>query len=131
MFGITPLATPLALPKTARQLKLPLFSISVNAGPPTPASDHVEERIDLATLLVESPESTFLVRVTGESMVDASVAPGDILIVDRSIEPRNNDPVLAIVNGEFTLKTFVKHPTLHLAFQVWGVVVWVLHKTRP
>ena len=137
MFGRMALTSPRAI-----QLRLPLFSMSVSAGPPTPADDHVEERIDLTDLLVKQPDSTFLVRVTGESMIDASVEPGDILVVDRSVEPRNNDHVVAIVNGEFTLKSFVKQPFLHLAsrnpekptvypeFEVWGVVLWVLHRTR-
>lgn len=137
MFGTMALSSP-----RATQLRLPLFSMTVSAGPPTPADDHVEERIDLTDLLVNKPDSTFLVRVTGESMIDASVVPGDILVVDRSVEPRNNDSVLAVINGDFTLKTFVNHPALHLVsqnpsrtvidqpFEVWGVVLWVLHRAR-
>lgn len=127
----------------ATQQRLPLFYMPVSAGPPTPADDSVEERVDLTELLVKQPGSTFLVRVTGESMSDASVAPGDMLIVDRAAEPRHNDIVVALVNGEFTLKSFVERPRLHLAsrnssnpttvnqpFEVWGVVLWIVHKAR-
>ena len=125
------------------QLRLPLFSMRVSAGPPSHADDHVEERIDLTELLVKRPDSTFLVRVTGDSMTDASVVPGDILVVDRKAEPQNGDSVVALINGDFTLKAFSQQPYLHLAsrnngkptvidapFEVWGVVLWVLHRTR-
>lgn len=127
----------------SNQYRLPLFSMSVSAGAPAPADDAVEETLDLSRMLVKRPSSTFFVRVEGESMVDASVQPGDLLVVDRSLEPRHKDIVIAIVDGEFTVKTLQKRPVLRLVshnkhqqtlidepFQVWGVVVWVVHKAR-
>jgi DNA polymerase V len=115
----------------------------VSAGFPVPADDYVEETIDLSKLLVKRPASTFFVRVEGDSMVDASIQPGDLLVVDRSVEPRHKDTVIAIVDGEFTVKQLCKRPHLRLIsrnanqiteidepFQVWGVVLWVVHKAR-
>ena len=125
------------------QYRLPLFSMSVSAGVPTPADDYAEERLDLARLLVKRPESTFFVRVEGESMIDAAIHPGDLLVVDRSLEPRHGDIVIAIVEGDFTVKTLHRKPKFRLvsrngnnsteikeAFEVWGVVLWVVHKAR-
>jgi DNA polymerase V len=103
----------------------------------------VEERLDLARLLVKRPDSTFFVRVEGDSMIDAAIEPGDLLIVDRSEQPRHQDVVIAIVDGEFTVKVLYQTPRLRLvsrnklhptfideAFQIWGVVLWVVHKAR-
>lgn len=125
------------------QYVLPLFSMSVNAGSPCPADDYVEERLDLARFLVKRPSSTFYVRVEGESMIDASVHPGDLLVVDRSLEARHKDIVIAIVDGEFTVKLLYRKPTLRLVsrnkdkiteidepFEIWGVVLWIVHKAR-
>jgi len=121
---------------------LPLFTMRVPAGIPSPVDDSVEERLDLGPFLVKRPESTFFVRVEGESMVEASIHPGDLLVVDRSVQPRDNDIVIAIVEGEFTVKMFNCKPRLRLIscsrkssveinrFEVWGVVLWVVHKTR-
>ena len=125
------------------QYSLPLFSMPVSAGSPSPADDYVEERLDLARLLVKRPDSTFFVRVEGESMIDASVHPGDLLVVDRSVEARHKDIVIALVDNEFTVKVLYRRPRLQLVsrnknhptnidepFQIWGVVLWVIHKAR-
>lgn len=126
-----------------RQLRIPLFSMPVSAGMPSEADDYVEETLDLARLLVKHPESTFFVRVEGESMEDAAIFPGDILVVDRSLPAAHGDIVIAIVDGEFTVKTLEKRPRLKLLsrnknnptdinqpFEIWGVVLWVVHKAR-
>jgi DNA polymerase V len=115
----------------------------VSAGMPSEADDYVEETLDLARLLVKRPESTFFVKVEGESMEDASIFPGDILVVDRSLSAAHGDIVIAIVDGEFTVKTLAKRPHLKLLsrnkvnptdidepFEIWGVVLWVVHKAR-
>lgn len=125
------------------QFSLPLFSMPVSAGTPSPADDYVEERLDLARLLVKRPDSTFFVRVEGESMIDASVDPGDILVVDRAEPPRHKDIVIAIVDGDFTVKVLYREPRLQLVsrnknhpasinepFEIWGVVLWIVHKAR-
>lgn len=125
------------------QLLLPLFSMPVSAGSPAPADGDIEERLDLARLLVKRPASTFYVRVEGESMIEAAIYPGDILVVDRSVEARHNDVVIALVDGEFTVKSLHQQPALRLIsqnpahqteitepFEIWGVVLWVIHKAR-
>lgn len=125
------------------QLGLPLFSMPVSAGTPSPADDYAQERLDLASLLVKHPASTFFVRVEGESMIDAYIHSGDILVVDRSIEAHHGDIVIALVDNEFTVKVLQQKPRLQLVsrnkdsvtninepFQIWGVVLWVVHKTR-
>jgi DNA polymerase V len=126
-----------------KQILLPLFSMPVSAGTPNAADDYVEERLDLTQLLVKRPESTFYVKVEGESMIDASVQSGDLLVVDRSVEARHKDIVIAIVEGEFTVKVLHRKPALRLVspnknqlteidepFEIWGVVLWVVHKAR-
>src|SRR5215216_3346423 len=97
-----------------KQIRLPLFSMPVSAGSPKPADGYVEETLDLSRLLIRRPDATFFVRVEGESMVDAEIHPGDLLVVDRSIEPRHKDIVIAIIDGEFTVKVLHKKPDLRL-----------------
>lgn len=127
----------------SEQLKLPLFSMNVRAGPPMPADDQIEETLDITRLLIKRPESTFFVKVEGDSMIDASIEAGDLLIVDRSVEAQHKDIVIAMVDGEFTVKVLYQKPRLHLIsrnqkqpvwidkpFEIWGVVLWVVHKAR-
>ncbi len=89
------------LPKT---LKINLFACSVEAGFPSPAEDHIESTLDINELLIEHPAATFFVRVAGDSMIGASIQDGDILVVDRSKTPVNDNIVIALVNGEYTVK---------------------------
>jgi len=129
---------------TTVSLKLPLFLSSVKAGFPSPADDFVETRLDLNEYLIDHPEATFFVRVSGDSMIRAGIHTGDILIVDRSLEPKNNDIVIAIIDGEFTVKRLKKYgdrvflvpenPNYKLIeikpesdFLIWGVVKYVIH----
>jgi len=122
----------------------PLFMIPVEAGFPSPAEDYVEGDLDLNKHLIKHPAATFFVRVAGDSMVDAGIHPGDILIVDRAIEPSDKKVVIALVNGDFTVKRIrmikgkifltpenEKYKPMQIEgetnFEIWGVVTNVIH----
>ena len=132
-------------PNPNEKESLPLFSSSVQAGFPSPAENFLEKQLDLNDLLIDRPAATFYVRVVGDSMDGAKISNGDILIVDRSKEPISGKIILAIVNGEFTVKEFHKkddritlfpknpnYPPLHVTeemdFLIWGVVTYIIHK---
>lgn len=119
----------------------------LHAGFPSPAADYAGERIDLVHEMNAHPETTFYARVSGDSMVDAGIFDHDILVIDRSIEPRNGDFVVASIDGEFTLKEYRLDPSgngawlvphndmfkpFHVsaenAFVVWGVVTYNVHR---
>jgi DNA polymerase V len=85
-------------------LRLNLFSSSVPAGFPSPADDHIEGKLDLNEHLVRRPAATFFVRASGESMKDAGIFDGDLLVIDRSISPKSDDIVIASIHGELTVK---------------------------
>ena len=121
----------------------PFFQTFVPAGFPSPAADYIEERIDLNQLLVKTPSATFFVKVEGESMVDAYIPPKALLVVDRSADPVNGDIIVAVINGEFTVKRLLKtHAGIFLTpenkkykplkieadmdFMVWGVVTKII-----
>jgi len=125
--------------------ELPLFLNAVSAGFPSPADDFIEARIDLNKQLVKHPTATFLVRVVGDSMINAGIRSDDILIVDRSIEPRSGQIVVAAINGELTVKRYHKtdegvfllpenenYPPISLSEYndniIWGVVTNMIHK---
>jgi DNA polymerase V len=129
----------------SRHLSIPFPDISVCAGFPSPAADFTESSVDLNQLLIKHPAATFFIRVEGSSMVGAGIFPGDLLVVDRSLEPRHNTVIIAILNGEFTVKRLQKNnATVTLApenpryqsirvtpesdFEVWGVVTHVIHE---
>jgi DNA polymerase V len=124
--------------------QLPLYSSKVAAGAPAPADDHIEDQIDLATHLIKRPSSTFLVRATGKSMINAGIHENDILIVDRSITPQHGKIIVAAIDGHLTVKRLHKKENkLFLMpenenFQpieikegneihIWGVVTNVIH----
>ncbi|MBP9855522.1 MAG: translesion error-prone DNA polymerase V autoproteolytic subunit [Candidatus Omnitrophica bacterium] len=124
--------------------KFPLYLSQVPAGFPSPADDYIEKSLDLNEYLINHPESTFFVRVKGDSMINAGIQNGSVLIVDRSLEAINNKIVVAILNGEFTVKRIKKYNgsislvpenpnyspievTNNMDFEVWGVVVHVIH----
>ena len=130
---------------TSRHIELPFFDTKVQAGFPSPAEDHLEQRLDLNSLVIENPSATFFVRVAGESMNDAGITDGDILVVDRSIESWENRIVVAVIDSEFTIKRFTyqngdvvleaensDYPAIKITpetdFSVWGVVSWTLKK---
>ena len=90
---------------SAVEMELPITSQSVHAGFPSPADDHIESKLDLNKALIKHPSSTFFVKVEGESMKDAGINDGDILVVDRSIEPYSGAIAVCFLEGEFTLKS--------------------------
>ncbi len=127
--------------------KFPFFVESIHAGFPSPAEDFIDKKISLDELLVKHPAATYFVRATGDSMIDSAIFPNDILIVDKSLEPKSGDVVIAEVDGEFTVKIFRKTKDKiyleasnskknsefgiwNLEFNVWGVVVYVVHSMR-
>lgn len=122
------------------------YSAPVKAGFPSPAMDYLEERISLDKEFIKHPLSTFLIDSTGDSMINAFIPPKAKLVVDRSIIPKNGDIVLAVVNGEFTVKFLKKNDvkcwlvpanrkyqeievTEEMNMQVWGVVTNIISDT--
>ena len=93
---------------------IPLFLERISAGFPSPAQDYVEQSLDLNELCIKQPTATFFVRVEGDSMIEAGIHPGDILVVDRSIQAEQGDIVIASVHGEFTVKELQLKPQLKL-----------------
>lgn len=85
-------------------LKIPLVGQSVHAGFPSPADDFIEAMIDLNQVLIQNPTATFMWRVVGDCMIDVKIFPGDVVLVDRSRVPKHRSIVLAIIDGEATLK---------------------------
>jgi SOS-response transcriptional repressor LexA len=78
---------------------------SVVAGFPSPAEQYLEPPLDLNELLVKRPAATYFVRVEGDSMIEAGIHDGDLLVVDRSLRPASGDVIIASVDGDFTVKT--------------------------
>lgn len=132
---------------TAEPLKqaIPLYGCSVRAGFPSPADDYIEDYLDLNEYLVQHPAATFFVRAKGESMINASIRSGDILVVDRSIEPTHGKVVVAAVSNELTVKRlYLKDGVMKLLPEnpefreiiikeeidtvIWGIVTNVIHK---
>ncbi|MDX1803599.1 MAG: translesion error-prone DNA polymerase V autoproteolytic subunit [Alcanivorax sp.] len=93
---------------------LPLFTQPVSAGFPSPAQDYLESRLDLNRLCIRQPAATFFVRVEGESMLEAGIHDGDMLVVDRSLDACHGDIVVACVDGEFTVKELALRPRVRL-----------------
>lgn len=100
----------------SRESTVPAVAMSINCGSPLPAPDPSAEAVSLSDLMIRHPETTFIASATGDSMLDAGICEGDTIILDRGLEPRNSDIVLAFLNGELTLKRlkFVQgRPELH------------------
>lgn len=95
-------------------ITLPLFSDLVQCGFPSPAADYVEQRIDLNELLVAHPSSTYFVKAAGDSMIEAGISDGDLLVVDSARTAEHGDIVIAAVAGEFTVKRLQLRPTVQL-----------------
>lgn len=130
-------------PKLSKQ-SLPVFTARISAGFPSPAADYEEGKLDLNKHLIKNPPATFFVKVTGDSMEGAGIHDGDLLIVDRSIEPKSGKVVIAVLDGQLTVKRLriyrgkyslepenTKYPvqkiTKDMEFEVWGVVTNVIH----
>ena len=95
-------------------LQIPLFSEAVSAGFPSPAQDYVEKALDLNELCIKRPAATFFVRVEGDSMIQAGIHAGDILVVDRSVQAEHGDIVIAGIHGELTVKELQLRPCVKL-----------------
>ena len=123
----------------------PLFLCGISAGFPSPADDYIDRSLDLNELLIKNPAATFFVRVAGESMTGVGIHDGDILVVDRAVEPASGKIVVAAVNGELTVKRLLRnrgscrlvaenpaYPQMEISaesqFEVWGVVTSVIHQ---
>ena len=127
------------------KLILPLHLHKVGAGFPSPATDYIEDDIDLNAYLIKNIPSTFIIRVQGKSMNSVGICDGDLLIVDKSLEPKNFSTVVANVNEELVVKTFIKEkgqcfltsgskkPEDNISLKenpgifVWGVVTYSIH----
>ena len=121
-----------------------MYASGVSAGFPSPADDYLEGSLDLNAHLVREPTATFFVRAQGESMIDAGIHDGDLLVVDRSEQARSGRVVIASINGELTVKRYVRREGKawfepeNKAYQaillneeddirMWGVVTNVIH----
>ncbi len=89
--------------------RIPFLNDKVSAGFPSPAEDYIEENLNLNHFLIDNPAATFLFRVSGCSMVDEGIYDGDIIIVDRSLDAKNNDIVVACIDGDICLQKFKKN----------------------
>ena len=125
----------------AQSIKLPLYSSKVSAGFPSPAEEHVEKRLDPSEFLIDQKDATFFVTIQGYSMIDVGLLPGDKAVIDRSKLASVGDIVLAVVDGEFTIKTLSRRAdgtprllpanstgayspieiTEEMSFEIWGV----------
>ena len=125
----------------------PLATETISAGFPSPAEDYVERGIDLNKDLIKNPISTFFLRVSGNSMNNAGIYNNDLLIIDRSINPNPGNIVVALVDGEFTLKRLIKeknnyylkadkenYPAIslyeYIDIQIWGVAIYSIHELQ-
>lgn len=129
----------------SKGFEIPMYSSRVAAGFPSPADEHVSEKLDLNRFLIRHPSSTFLVRASGDSMINAGIHSGDVLVVDRSLPIADGKIVIAAVDGQLTVKRFSKsngrtqllpeNPKyepipLHdeSELHMWGVVTNVIHR---
>ena len=133
--------------KSSSPRLFPLANETISAGFPSPAEDYIELGIDLNKYLIKNPISTFFLRVSGNSMNNAGIYSNDLLIIDRSINPNPNDIVVALLDGDFTLKRLIKeknnyylkagkenYPSINLYeyidIQIWGVAIYSIHELR-
>lgn len=131
--------------KEGKKVVLPLYSEKLSAGFPSPATDYIEKSLDLNELLIKNPSATFFVEIDGDSMINACIHSGDILIVDRSLEAVHGKIVVAVINGEFTVKRLYwmnkkiklipENPNYkqivigeEMDFEIWGVATTVIHR---
>ena len=133
--------------RTFMNLLLPFYLHKAGAGFPSPATDYIEEDIDLNIHLIKNAPATFVIRVQGKSMSSVGIYDGDLLIVDKSLKPKNFSIVIANVNDELVVKNFIKEKNLQFLSSgsknlgdkisinpnsdifIWGVVTYVIHST--
>lgn len=131
-------------------LNLPFADNGIRAGFPSPAQDYIDRSLDFNRELIQHPAATFYAKVVGRSMIEAGIDEGDIIVIDRSLDPRQNDIVVAFLNGEFTMKYLdISHrdegvitllpgnpefPAFQITpddqFTIWGVVTKVIKSFR-
>lgn len=131
--------------KEAKPFKVPLYGNRVQAGFPSPAEEFIESHLDLNTHLIRHPAATFFVSVTGDSMINAGIHPGDMLVVDKSLKPSHGKIVIAAIDGELTVKRLSctgnkvqllpeneGYPPIDISNEqdmvIWGVVTFVIHQ---
>ena len=124
-----------------------MFGDAVPAGAASPAQDYLDMDLNLYGFLVQNPADTFCVRAIGNSMIDANIQSGDVMVVDKALNPSNNDIVLAVLDGDFTVKKIRKSEgelylmpanenyqpikiTKDVDFKVWGVVTFIIQKAN-
>ena len=128
------------------KLTIPFYLHKVGAGFPYPATDYIEDDIDLNSHLITNAPATFIIRVQGKSMTNVGIYDGDLLIVDKSLNPKNFSTVIANVNEELVVKTLIKSKEANYLTSgskntsdrinltdnpeiiIWGVVTYVIHK---
>ena len=129
------------------KLTLPFYLHKAGAGFPSPATDYIEEDIDLNIHLIKNTPATFIIRVQGKSMSNVGIYDGDLLIVDKSLKPKNFSTVIANVHDELVVKSFIKEKDSQFLSSrsknfkdkiiiseesnifIWGVVTYVIHST--
>ena len=127
------------------KLTVPFYLHKAGAGFPSPATDYIEEDVDLNVHLIKNVPATFIIRVQGKSMMDVGIYDGDLLVVDKSLKPKNFSTVIANVHDELVVKSFVKEKDEQFLVSgskrtedkiiinnesdvfVWGVVTYVIH----
>ena len=127
------------------KLTVPFYLHKAGAGFPSPATDYIEEDVDLNTHLIKNVPATFIIRVQGKSMMDVGIYDGDLLVVDKSLKPKNFSTVVANVHDELVVKNFVKEKDEQFLTSsskkiedkivinndseifIWGVVTYVIH----
>lgn len=133
------------IPDDSNGIELPVSGERVTAGFPSPAEDYASLKIDLNRELIKNQASSFYARVSGLSMIDDGINDGDLLVIDKSIEPYDNCLAVCYIDGEFTLKRFEKHKEYGLLipankefkplkvtaendFCIWGIVTYLIKK---
>lgn len=132
-------------PEESSQIELPLSNERVAAGFPSPADDYTSLKLDLNRELIKNPASTFYARVSGLSMIEAGINDGDLLVIDKSLNPHDGCLAVCYIDGEFTLKRFEHHKDYGLLvpansdfrpikvtadnnFIIWGIVTYIIKK---
>ena len=125
-------------------VSLPLYEGWICAGFPSPAEDYMDKKLDLNELIITHPASTFFVRASGNSMIGAGIFPNSLMVIDRYPTPKSSQVVVAVLNGDYTVKRYVRkgksillvpenknYKTIEIKegddFSIWGVVIQVLH----
>ena len=129
------------------KLTIPFYLHKAGAGFPSPATDYIEEDVDLNVHLIKNVPATFIIRVQGKSMTDVGIYDGDLLVIDRSLKPKNFSTVVANVHDELVVKSFVNSKDKKFLTSgskkiedeiiindesdvfIWGVVTYVIHST--